>query len=170
MEYLELEPGVGGRQVVIRDFDTTAVVLVTSDLSLVEQLKADVNRVRPMAVDLAIRKAEHQLQWVTDGHNRLVLRGRDFEASDQLLSAAREFLEGARAFQSRGEYARAYEEAGRVGQSLRLLMHKHHAEAVEALRDAVDFGDDYATMLTPTSCPPWSPSTPCRSTTPGSSG
>ncbi len=159
MEYLDAKKTVGGREVTLgpssrSDFNTSAIVLITSDLDLKNRLEADINRVRPVAAELAIRQADYQIRWVTDTHSRLVLRGRDVEGSSALLVAAREILQAALAAQQRGEYASAYAEARRVGQPLRILMRVHHNEAVEALEEATDPGDGFKLVLSPVASPP----------------
>ncbi|CAN5823388.1 hypothetical protein BH23PLA1_BH23PLA1_08340 [soil metagenome] len=156
VEYLDTKPVVGGREVTLTDFNTTAIVLVTSDLELKERLAADINRVRPVAVELAIRQADHQIRWVTDTHSRLLLRGRNFEGSDTLLASARDILRGAQAAFQRGEYASAYAEARRVGQPLRILMQSHYGKAMEALNEATYFGDndEFKMLLQPVASPP----------------
>ena len=51
------------------------MVLVTTDLALSDRIQAELERVRPLAVQLAIEQARIQLKWVADINGRLLADG-----------------------------------------------------------------------------------------------
>ena len=51
------------------------MVLVTTDLTLPDRIQAEIERVRPLAVQLAIEQARIQLKWVAEINGRLLADG-----------------------------------------------------------------------------------------------
>src|SRR5690606_19661591 len=69
--WLERERQPGGLRITLPEFDTTAIVVLTTDFSLADRLRQAIQAIRPWAVDIAIRQARAQWEWVSDGHTRL---------------------------------------------------------------------------------------------------
>ena len=75
LELLGREKVPGGVRFNVPDYGPTAMVLVTTDLTLPDRIQAEVERVRPLAVQLAIEQARIQLKWVAEINGRLVADG-----------------------------------------------------------------------------------------------
>ncbi len=157
IRWLERKRVPGGTRISIPDFGVTAIILITTDVTFVEQIEANLARVRPKAVALAIDQAEWQLGWVTDINNRLIALGHPLkvigpkakkgriapeppktedEVAD-LLKLAEESIKDARAARDREDYLTAWTEARRACRPLRILMRAHFDQAFGALTNYV---------------------------------
>lgn len=136
---LERERAVGGTRITLPEFDTTAMILVTTDVAIAERIESVVNSIRPRAVQMAIEQAELKLQWVTEINGRLAADGHflipDKErkkretyggaiTNDQadLLNRASENIKTARENAERLDWETAWLEARRASRPLRILM------------------------------------------------
>ncbi len=146
----------GGREFFIQEFDTTSMLLCTTDLELFQRIQAQVDSVRPRAVPMAIRQAELLLEEVKDVHRRLEADGHQIRSDEELknrrkagiearppdardlLAKAEEYIKSARDAWEREDYAWAWAEARRAGRPLRVLMHGHWMQANAALLSAAE--------------------------------
>lgn len=142
VRYLESDRPPGGRRFTVPEFNVATMVLLTTDAAMVERLKAAVVRIRPRAVDLAIKQAKRQLNWVTEINTMLVKDDHKAKDADDLLSAAHENIEAAEAAQAREDYTLAYDEARRVGRPLRLIMREHWEKARNVMAAKVKFNSE----------------------------
>jgi len=144
----------GGREFFIQEFDTTSLLLCTTDLNLYQRVQAQVDSVRPRAVPMAIRQAELLLEEVTEVHRRLEADGHQIRSDAELkmrrkagietrppdakdlLAKAEEYIKSARDAYEREDYAWAWAEARRASRPLRVLMHGHWTQANAALVEA----------------------------------
>jgi hypothetical protein len=144
----------GGREFFVEEFDTTSLLLCTTDLSLYQRVQAQVDSVRPKAVPMAIRQAELLLAEVLDVHRRLEADGHQIQSDEELkkrrtagietrppdakdlLAKAEEYIKSARDAWEREDYAWAWAEARRACRPLRILMHGHWVQANTALAEA----------------------------------
>ncbi len=120
---------VGGLRFTIPEFDTTAMVLVTTDFTLADQMKNHLQAIRPRAVDLAIKQARLQLEWVAEINGLLALDEQTVRDADDLLARAGVSLRTAIELQAQGDYEAAWDESRRVGRPLRHLMRLHWEQA-----------------------------------------
>jgi hypothetical protein len=146
----------GGIQFILDEFDTTRLILCTTDMGVYERMRTAVDRVRPRAVPLAIRQAEIQLAAVKEIHARLEADGHEIlseielkkrhksgiengppDAKD-LLDKAEANIKSARAAWEREDYATAWAESRRAGRQLRHLMQGHWQQAFTALAKAAE--------------------------------
>ncbi len=143
VKVLQPERVPGGTRLTIEEFDTTALILCTGDLTLYERVRAMIEAVRPQAVALAIEQAELTHQSVTEINGRLAADGHplitDYDIKERrkrgiegkppdvtdLLAKSREYISNARAAQERQDYASAWAEARRALRPLRVLMSGH---------------------------------------------
>lgn len=151
----------GGIRFNVPDFGTTALVLVTTDLTLPDRIRAAINPVRSMAVRLAIEQAEHQLRWVADINGRLLADGHAlYDPTDPkapklppgaptprdeaaLLEKSEELIRSAREAVEREDYQIAWNEARRAGRPLRILMSAHWSKAyAEMVKFAAPYPED----------------------------
>ncbi len=147
------ERTVGGTRLRIPEFDTSMLLLVTTDVEMAQRVEAVVNALAPRAAAMAIEQAELKLQWVTDINGRLAADGhylvsekdrkkRDSNggqpSTDQadLLRMAAKNIATARENQERLDFAAAWAEARRASRPLRLLMNELWKNADEALQRA----------------------------------
>jgi hypothetical protein len=144
----------GGREFFIQEFDTTSLLLCTTDLSLYQRVQAQIDSLRPKAVPMAIRQAELFLQEVREVHRRLEADGHQIRSDDELkmrrkagietrppdardlLAKSEEYIKSARDAYEREDYAWAWAEARRASRPLRVLMHGHWTQANAALLEA----------------------------------
>jgi hypothetical protein len=129
----------GGVRVTLEDFGVTALVLITTNRDLVNQIEESVNHVRPMAVSLAIEQAELMYNWVVEIDELLKAKDHPQKHSVDLLNKANELIKSARDALEREDYQTAWNEARRVGRPLRILMRYHfmacYDDIIAALRD-----------------------------------
>jgi hypothetical protein len=148
----------GGVRVILPDFGMSALVLLTTDAELVQRIEAQIARVRPMAVQLAIEQARIKHQWVADVIGRLVADGHKlYDPTDpktpplapgvptpndevELLAKSEESIKSAEEARERAagnnnpdDYQLAWDEARRSGRALRHLMHAHWNKAFGAM-------------------------------------
>ena len=141
----------GGIRISVPDFGVTSLILVTTDDAVADRIQTAIARVRPLACQLAIEQAEHQLQSVSDIIGRLREDGhRLFDPDDpknpplqpgvpapndeaDLLAKSEEMIKAAREALEREDYPLAWSEARRAGRPLRILMCAHWEKANEAL-------------------------------------
>ena len=139
LKVLERERGVGGTRLTLGEFDSTALILVTTDVAMAERVEAVVNSIRPRAAQMAIEQAELKLQWVNDTNGRLASDGHPLiedkerkrresnggplstDAAD-LLNKAGENVKAARENLEREDFSAAWDEARRASRPMRILM------------------------------------------------
>ncbi len=156
VKVLEPKRVPGGIQFILEEFDTTRLVLCTTDMGIYERMRAAVERVRPRAIPLAIRQAELQLAAVKEIHARLEADGHEIRTdvdlkmrrqagietkppdAKDLLDKAEANIKSARDAWEREDYAWAWAEARRASRPLRILMHSHWQQAFAALTKAAD--------------------------------
>ena len=73
--YSQRERVADGTRITLKEFDTTSLILCTSDLALYDQVRPVVEGIRPEAVSLAIEQSEILLQAVTETNGRLAADG-----------------------------------------------------------------------------------------------
>ncbi len=127
----------GGHDITLDDFGVTAIVLMTTNVDLKNQIEQAVNSVRPFAISLAIEQAELQRAWVVEVDYKLQLDGHAQKDSVELIAKADELIKSARDALEREDYPTAWEEARRVGRPLRILMRYHFMAAYDAIIKAL---------------------------------
>lgn len=156
VKLLARERAPGGTQIILEEFDTTAMILCTTDLGLKNRVEAAIARVRPLAVQLAIEQAELILQAASEINGRLNADGQHLVTPEELkrradagvttrptderdlLLKAEASIKAARDAQEREDFALAWSEARRAGRPLRILMHGHWTKAYATLTKAVN--------------------------------
>ena len=146
----------GGTKLTLEEFDTTSLILCTGDLGLYERVRALVDRVRPIAVPLAIEQAENMLQAVTEINGRLAADGQQFQSKvvlklrrqagfegpppdvPDLLAESQRRIKNARDAWERQDYSVAWAEARRAKRPLRTVMTGHWDQAVAAFARAAE--------------------------------
>lgn len=123
----------GGTKFIIPEFDTAALVVVTTDPGLVPRLEEALTRVRPLAVAMAIEQAQLQWEWVAETDGRLRYLGHEAKDSADQLRAAQKFIADARGDLEREDYAAAWSDSRRALRPLRLLMRDHWDKAFNAM-------------------------------------
>ena len=86
---LSRERGPGGTEILLKEFDTTAMILCTTDLGLKDRVEAAIARVRPLAVQLAIEQAELMFQTASEINGRLNADGQHLITADVLKRTGR---------------------------------------------------------------------------------
>ncbi len=159
--YLEHKRDVGGMRITLKEFDTTSLILVTTDMALKDRVEAVINSIRPRAVQLAIEQAELKYQWVGEINGRLATEGhyliQEKERKQRrmnggplvtdeadLLAKAAESIKAARDYAERLDWDNAWSEARRASRPLRILMRGHWANARDAMERANTPAQDLA--------------------------
>ena len=150
---LEHKRDVGGTRITLPEFDTSAMILVTTDIAMAERVEAVVNGIRPRAIQMAIEQAELKLRWVTEINGRLAAdghylieekerkqrreRGGSLPTDEaDLLRKSGESIKAARDYAERLDWDNAWSEARRASRPLRILMRGQWSNAVEAMERA----------------------------------
>ena len=136
---LERKRVPGGLQLIVPEFDTTALILLTTDDALAEWLKTAVARNRAMASAMAIEQAEIQINLATEVHNRLADDGIGIADAGQWQAMALERLQSARESQAREDFAQAWAEARRALRPIRIMMRDHWNQAYRYFQDVVRY-------------------------------
>jgi hypothetical protein len=137
VEVLERKRQPGGVGFTLPEFDTSAMILLTTDTAEAAQMRAALEAVRPRAVDLAIKQARMRLESVTDLNGRLANDGHVVSESNELIALAGRTLQSAMDAQARGDFSLAWLEARRTTRPLRVLMRQHFDDANKAMVAAV---------------------------------
>ena len=127
------ERTTGGLKFTVKEFNIATMVLVTTDLELVERIKTSVARIAPMAATLALSEARIYYTETHEITRRLADDGHTIKESFEQLSKAQELLESAKDYQERGEYALAYSTARYAQRYARFLRRMHFEKAVKEL-------------------------------------
>ena len=126
VRWIDRDRPPGGIRLQLKEFDTTALVLLTNDMAMVERITAEVERIRPRAVDLAIKQARRQYEWVARTHDRLVKESYKVLQADELMGASSRSLQSAEEAFAREDYSLAWDEARRALRPLRMVMQSHY--------------------------------------------
>ena len=158
---LEREAGIGGVCFTLPEFDTTSLVLVTTDVDMALRVESVIKSIRPRAAQMAIEQAEIKFAWVSEIAGRLAAGGHPLISqkiqreraktggtvtNDQadLLQLASENIKVARENLEREDYATAWAEARRASRPLRLIMRGLFQNAQEDLLLANTPAEDIA--------------------------
>jgi hypothetical protein len=144
VRYLERDRQPGGLRASIPAFDVATMVLVTTDLDLVKRLDAEITKIAPRAVDLAIKEAKRQTEWVAKVHDRLVKDDHKVRDGDDLVAESFKLVKSAEEAQANEDYRMAWDEARRCGRGLRLMMRDHWDRAFSELEDIVEYDREQA--------------------------
>ena len=131
----------GGHDVTLEDFGVTAIVLMTTNVDLKNQIEQAINSVRPRVINMAIEQAELQRAWVAEVDYQLQRDGHAQKDSTNLIAKADELIKSAHDALERGDYPTAWDEARRVGRPLRVLMRYHFMAAYDAIIKALNDED-----------------------------
>jgi hypothetical protein len=123
----------GGIRVPLEDFGVSAIVLVTTNVDLKNQIEQSVNSVRVRAINLAIEQAELLRAWVADVDSQIQILEHPQKESAALLNQAGELIKSARESLEREDYQLAWDEARRAGRPLRILMRYHFMAVYDAI-------------------------------------
>ena len=123
----------GGIEMILDDFGLTAIILVTTNVELKDQIEQAVNSNRPKTVSLAIEQAEIMRAWVVEIDSLIQDLRHPQKDSAGLLNQAAELIKSAREALEREDYQTAWDEARRVGRPLRILMRYHFMAAYDAI-------------------------------------
>jgi hypothetical protein len=130
------ERKLGGTKVVIPEFDLTAAVVFTNDLTPkgdVANWQRHSRLMAPQAAEWALGLAEVELAKVRATHQKLEgLAPAVPDAADLLRQAERRVVESRRLAEAR-DFGNAYQEAVRAQRPLRILMRAHWEHAVRTL-------------------------------------
>jgi hypothetical protein len=143
-----------GTRITLKEFDTTSLVLCTSDLTMYERVRSQIESVRHKVVPLAIEQAEKMLVAVTETNGRLAADGHQFRSKvdiklrrqagiegappdvPDLLAKSQESINNAREALERQDYEAAWADARRAMRPLRHVMFGHWGQAMDALSRA----------------------------------
>jgi hypothetical protein len=143
VEYLKRDHHSVGTRITLPEFDVTAMILCTTDMTLKDRLERAIQGARPMAVQLAIEQAEWMLKATAEANGRLAADGhtmvtdedekrnrslgltRPINEAEQLLATAAESIKSARDLSEREEFDKAWDEARRALRPLRILAFAH---------------------------------------------
>jgi hypothetical protein len=127
---LKRERVAGGTRLTLPEFDLTAIVLLTSDSSALEQVRREVSKTCPFAALWAVELANSEVAKVKLINSQITALGHPQPDSFGLIQSAEERLAASRGAMERGEFARSYAESQRAMRAVRILERAHWEDAV----------------------------------------
>jgi hypothetical protein len=165
---LKKERVPGGWSITLKDFNTTACIILTSDEDRLSRLEAAINQVRPGGVGLAFDQADFQNRWARETYALLVNDQHPLPEGKKLLAKADDQLQIASDERMRGEWSNAWTKSRATSQAVRRLMRYSYDDALEAVQEASnpsqfpkksraraeELAKRLPQIITPVSCPP----------------
>lgn len=130
---LKTQRVTGGLRVTLHEFELTAIVVLTSDRSLIEALTKLAQRLQPDAAETMVRLADMTLKKVEAVNEQLAAEGHVPPDGERLLRAAWESRGQALAALKRHDHPKAFLEARRAMRPLRVLQRAHWEDAIKTL-------------------------------------
>ncbi len=121
----------GGTRLTVPEFDLTAAILLTSDMTTVELLRREVAKTSPYAALWAAELANSEVDKAKHINGQLTALGHPQPDSFALIQTAEERTTAARSALERGEYAKCYMESQRALRAVRILERAHWEDAVK---------------------------------------
>ncbi|MGH7222561.1 MAG: hypothetical protein ACRELF_05000, partial [Gemmataceae bacterium] len=135
------KPVLGGKEIILQDFDLTSVIVFTSDMvqrgSLVPRFQEVQRSMRKDAAQWTHDSAQEEIVKAARVHEELKKLGKKLGDGDQLLDTAREWLEKSRRHRVNGEFTEAYKDAQLSLRAVRILMRAHWDAVVKRLTTPV---------------------------------
>ena len=128
----------GGHDITLDDYGLSAIVLMTTNAELIQQIELRINKIRPFAITWAIEQAQIQRAWVAEVDYQLRLNGHPQRDWAELLASADALIKSARDALEREDYPTAWDEARRVGRPLRILMREHFKATYDAIVEVLN--------------------------------
>jgi hypothetical protein len=134
-------PTLGGKEIVLKDFNLTSAIVFTADVigptSLIARFQDQQRSMRKDAAQWTHDQAQEELVKVATVHEELKKMGKKLADGDDLLNTAKRWLEESRKHRLNGEYDHAYTDAQLSLRALRILMREHWDVAVKKLTTPV---------------------------------
>jgi hypothetical protein len=134
---LQAERVTGGTQVILRKFDTTAVILFTDNGRLVDGIREKVKKLRASASRITIELARAKLERVAVVDGELHKLGRDPVDAVRFLAAAKQLVDKAETFWREQHFHDARIAAADAMQLLRDLQYIHWSDAARRMYSPV---------------------------------
>jgi hypothetical protein len=138
------KPVLGGREIVVQDFNLTKAIVFTADVvgrgSLVPRFQEMQRYMRKDAAQLAHDQAQEEIVKAALVHEELKAMGRKIHDGDDVLDTARKWLEKSHKNRLNGEFEAAFADAELALRAVRILMRQHWDAAMK-------------TLTTPVACP-----------------
>jgi hypothetical protein len=134
------KPVLGGRQLMLENFDLTAAIVFTGDLGptgLVVRFQEQQRQMRKDAAQWTHDEAQEELAKVAQIHEELNQLGKKLNDGDELLNTARAWLDKSRQHRINGEYTDAYNDAHLALRAVRILTREHWDTAMKRLTTPV---------------------------------
>jgi hypothetical protein len=123
----------GGMQIELSKFDQTAVVVITSDRTLIDVLRQKAESLAQASAETMLALARAKFERVVAVDEELQSLGASQPDGPQIVARSRQSLtEGAEAL-ARGQFKLAYEHAADSMQAMRILQRAHWNDAVRSL-------------------------------------
>jgi hypothetical protein len=136
---LDLQPVAGGMEVVLKDFDQHAAIVVTSDLAHIEALRRAVQAVASDAATASVALATAKLERVEKTHLELQPLSPPVPEATQTLQYARQYLRAADDDLHGRRYDEARRKAQRVLMLTRSVQRAYWNQAVKAVSSPVAY-------------------------------
>lgn len=130
---VDAERQAGGVRIKLPEFDLSGIVLLTSDLRVLDDVRREVAKTRPWAAVWAAELAASKLESVREIDQQLVAMGHALPDGPELAQAAQRHLQLSRTALERAQYDRTYAEAQRSIRALRTIQRAHWEAAVAQL-------------------------------------
>lgn len=138
------KPVLGGREVILQDFNLTNAIVFTDDVvgsgSLIPRFQEMQRYMRKDAAQLAHDQAQEEIVKAALVHEDLKALGKRIHDGDDVLETARKWLKKSHDNRLNGEFERAHADALLAMRAVRILMRQHWDAAMK-------------TLTTPVACP-----------------
>jgi hypothetical protein len=135
------KPVLGGREIILRNFDLTSAIVFTSDVvgsgSLLSRFQEMQRSMHMDAAQWTHDQAQEEIVKVARIHEELKTMGKNIHDGDALLDTARQWLEKSHKHRINGEFAEAYADAHLALGAVRILMRQHWDAALKRLTTPV---------------------------------
>lgn len=135
------KPVLGGRELILHDFNLTSAIVFTADVvgrgSLIPRFQEMQRSMRRDAAQWTYEQAEEEIVKVARIHEELKTMGKKIHDGDDLLDTARQWLEKSRKHRVDGEFRDAYTDAQLALRAVRILMRQHWDAAMKRLTTPV---------------------------------
>ncbi len=127
----------GGKQIILKKFDQTAAVVITSNRELIAELHQKMKTLAEPSARVSVALAKAKLDRVTKVDAELQLLGVSQPDAPQILARSRQLVEFAEQALTRNDYDGARQMAADAMQLQRILQRTHWEEAVRKLSSPV---------------------------------
>ena len=137
LQYLTRETVAGGIKIVLRRFDQTAAILITSDQNVVEQFNQRIAAIQDKSAAACVELCQLKLARTRQVDQQLQQLGAGLPAAKHLLNEAQQYSEQAASALRQQQFPSARQQSSLAMQLTRMLQRAHWDHAVKSMPSPV---------------------------------